>query len=86
MRLRVKNPSGSLGFVFIGLLVDGRELAIGSSLADQGILADSTCMCYWREVTVSVHIDVVTCFWEREAFSHEQLLMWKNVDHLTIPG
>ena len=34
------------------LLLDGRELVFGSSLADQGILADSTFSCYWKEVTL----------------------------------
>ena len=41
MRLRVEKLSGSLGFVVMVLLFDGRELLFGSSLADQGILWDS---------------------------------------------
>ena len=86
MRKRVEKPSGSQGFVVMVLLFDGRELVFGSSLADQGILADSTCMCVWKEATVSVLIHVVKCFWGGEAMSHEQLLMWENVDDLTIPG
>ena len=61
-RLHVKKPSGSPRFVFMVLLLDGRELVFGSSLADQGILADSTFSCYWKEVTVSVLNTVVTCF------------------------
>ena len=84
VRLHVKKPSESPRFVFMVLLLDGRELVFGSSLADQGILADSTFSCYWKEVTVSVLNTVVTRFWKGEAFSHEQLLMWENVDDLTI--
>ena len=48
VRLRVEKPSGSLGFVVMVLLFDGRELLFGSSLADQGILWDSErsdCLC-----------------------------------------
>ena len=70
VRLHVKKPSGSPRFVFV--------------VADQGILADSTFSCYGKEVTVSVLNTVVTRFWKGEAFSHEQLLMWENVDDLTI--
>ncbi len=48
VRLRVEKLSGSLGFVVMVLLFDGRELLFGSSLADQGILWDSErsdCLC-----------------------------------------
>ena len=62
VRKRVEKPSGSQGFVVMVLLFDGRELVFGSSLADQGILADSTFSCYWKEVTVSVLNTVVTRF------------------------
>ena len=70
VRLHMKKPSGSPRFVFM--------------VADQGILADSTFSCYVEEVTVSVLNAVVTRFWKGEAFSHEQFLMWENVDDLTI--
>ena len=86
VRLRVKKPSGSPGFVFMALVFRDRELELGLYLANQGILVDSTLVCVWKEVNVSVLKHVKTSFWKRKDFSNEQLLMWENVDHLTIPG
>ena len=70
----------------MALVFRDRELELGLYLANQGILVDSTLVCVWKEVNVSVLKHVKTSFWTRKDLSNDQLLMWENVDHLTIPG
>ena len=54
----------------MALVFRDRELELGLYLANQGILVDSTLVCVWKEVNVSVLKQVKTSFWTRKDLSN----------------